>query len=61
MIDFKGSIDAREVSALRQEVTAILAVAQEGDEVLLRLETGGGMVHGYGLASCNLIVLKRQA
>ncbi len=58
VIDFKGSIDAREVSALRQEVTAILAVAQEGDEVLLRLETGGGMVHGYGLASSQLDRLK---
>ena len=39
---------------LREEVTAILAVAIEGDEVLLRLETGGGMVHGYGLAASQL-------
>ncbi|MCW8327391.1 protease SohB [Photobacterium sp. SDRW27] len=58
VLDFHGSIDAREVSALREEVTAILAVAMEGDEVLLRLETGGGMVHGYGLASSQLDRLK---
>ncbi|WP_070963694.1 protease SohB [Vibrio sonorensis] len=58
VLDFKGSIDAKEVSALREEVTAILAVAREGDEVLLRLETGGGMVHGYGLASSQLDRLK---
>ena len=43
---------------MREEITAILAVAMEGDEVLLRLETGGGMVHGYGLASSQLDRLK---
>ena len=58
VLDFKGSIDAKEVASLREEVTAILAVAREGDEVLLRLESGGGMVHGYGLASSQLDRLK---
>ncbi|PSW18369.1 protease SohB [Photobacterium sanctipauli] len=58
VLDFHGSLDAREVTSLREEVTAILAVAMEGDEVLLRLETGGGMVHGYGLASSQLDRLK---
>lgn len=54
VLDFKGSIDAKEVAGLREEVSAILAIAVEGDEVLLRLESGGGMVHGYGLASSQL-------
>ncbi len=54
VLDFKGSIDAKEVMSLREEVTAILAVAVQGDEVFLRLESGGGMVHGYGLASSQL-------
>lgn len=58
VLDFNGSIDAKEVSSLREEVTAILSVAKEGDEVLLRLESGGGMVHGYGLASSQLDRLK---
>ncbi|BDR13006.1 protease SohB [Vibrio sp. STUT-A11] len=58
VLDFKGSIDAKEVNSLREEVTAILAVAREGDEVLLRLESGGGMVHGYGLASSQLDRIK---
>ncbi|ASU22657.1 protease SohB [Vibrio qinghaiensis] len=58
VLDFNGSIDAKEVSSLREEVTAILAVARQGDEVLLRLETGGGMVHGYGLASSQLDRIK---
>ncbi|MDF2154237.1 protease SohB [Vibrio sp. CAU 1672] len=54
VLDFKGSIDAKEVGSLREEITAVLAVAREGDEVLLRLESGGGMVHGYGLAASQL-------
>lgn len=58
VLDFKGSIDAKEVSSLREEVSAILAVAREGDEVLVRLESGGGMVHAYGLASSQLDRIK---
>ncbi len=59
VIDFKGSIDAKEVGALRKEVTAILAVAKDSDEVLVRLESGGGMVHAYGLASSQLDRIKK--
>lgn len=54
VLDFKGSMDAGEVSSLREEVSAVLAVATPGDEVLLRLESPGGVVHGYGLASSQL-------
>ena len=46
MIDFNGSMDAHEVEALREEVTAVLAVAQPADEVVVRLESPGGVVHG---------------
>jgi serine protease SohB len=54
VVDFNGSIDAKEVSSLREEITAILSVATKDDEVFIRLESGGGMVHGYGLASSQL-------
>ena len=54
VIDFKGSIDAKEVGSLREEITAILTIAEKGDEVLVNVESGGGMVHGYGLASSQL-------
>jgi serine protease SohB len=60
VIDFKGSIDAKEVSSLREEVTAILSVANTKDEVFVRLESGGGMVHGYGLASSQLDRIRQQ-
>ena len=58
VVDFKGSIDAKEVSSLREEITAILSVASEEDEVFLRLESGGGMVHAYGLAASQLQRIK---
>ncbi|AIN62293.1 protease SohB [Providencia stuartii] len=60
VLDFKGSMDAREVGSLREEISAILAVAEQDDEVLLRLESPGGMVHGYGLAASQLSRLKEK-
>lgn len=60
VLDFNGSIDAKEVSSLREEVSAILSVANKQDEVFLRLESGGGMVHGYGLASSQLDRLRQH-
>lgn len=60
VLDFKGSIDAKEVTSLREEVSAILAVASPKDEVFVRLESGGGMVHGYGLASSQLDRIRQK-
>ncbi|SGY87181.1 protease SohB [Moritella viscosa] len=59
VLDFTAGIDAKEVASLREEITAILFVANEHDEVLVRLESGGGVVHGYGLASSQLERLKQ--
>ena len=60
VIDFTGSMDAHEVDALREEVTAVLAVAQADDAVLVRLESGGGVVHGYGLGASQLQRLRQK-
>ncbi|MDE1481531.1 protease SohB [Xenorhabdus bovienii] len=60
VLDFKGSMDAHEVASLREEISAILAVADSKDEVLLRLESPGGMVHGYGLAASQLARLRQK-
>lgn len=54
VLDFDGDLEATAVSQLREEVTALLQVLKKGDEVLLRLESEGGMVHGYGLAASQL-------
>lgn len=60
VIDFKGSIDAKEVASLREEITAILSVATKHDEVFIRLESAGGMVHSYGLAASQLQRIKEK-
>ncbi|MEO9655341.1 protease SohB [Marinomonas sp.] len=54
VIDFDGDIKASAVASMREEITAILSVAQKTDEVMVRLESGGGVVHGYGLAASQL-------
>ena len=54
VIDFKGGMEAKEVASLREEVTAVLTLATEQDEVLVRVESGGGVVHGYGLCASQL-------
>lgn len=53
-IRFKGDIQASQVNQLRQEVTAILAIAKPGDEVVVSIESPGGAVSGYGLAASQL-------
>jgi len=54
VVDFKGDLKATAVASLREEVTAILDAAQEGDEVILRLENQGGAVNEHGLAASQL-------
>ena len=54
VLDFIGDTKASELSSLREEVTAILTMAERQDEVVIRLESPGGMVHTYGLAASQL-------
>lgn len=55
VLSFNGSMDAHEVESLRQEITAVLAVIKPEDEVVIKLESPGGVVHGYGLAASQLL------
>jgi serine protease SohB len=54
VIDFKGDLKASAVESLREEVSAILDVATGSDEIILRLENHGGIVHEHGLAASQL-------
>ncbi|WP_349926982.1 protease SohB [Acinetobacter sp. A1-4-2] len=59
VLDFKGDTAASAVENLREEITLILATAKAGcDRVVVRLESPGGMVHGYGLAAAQLVRLR---
>jgi serine protease SohB len=59
VLDFDGDIKASAVDSLRHEVTALLGMATSKDEVVVRLESGGGMVHSYGLASSQLARIRQ--
>jgi serine protease SohB len=60
VLDFKGDVMATQTESLREEVTVVLGLAQSGDEVVLRLESSGGAVHGYGLAASQLARLRAK-
>lgn len=59
VLDFDGDIKASATESLRNEITALLTLATPKDEVVLRLESGGGMVHSYGLASSQLARIRQ--
>lgn len=54
VLDFDGDVSASSVEGLREEISGILQIAEEGDEVLIRIESAGGTVTGYGLAAAQL-------
>lgn len=58
VLDFDGDIQASQVEQFRKEVSGVLTEAREGDEVVVRLESPGGMVHGYGLAASQMARLR---
>ena len=58
VLDFDGDIKASAVKHLREEISTLISTANKGDEVIIRLESGGGMVHSYGLAAAQLVRLK---
>lgn len=60
VIDFKGDIKASAVKQLREVITGVLLVANPKDEVVIQLESHGGMVHSYGLAASELARLRQR-
>jgi serine protease SohB len=60
LVDFQGDMKASAVAALREEITAILSIAKPIDEVVVRVESAGGMVHAYGLAAAQLQRIKQR-
>ena len=60
VIQFDGDINASQAQELREVVTAVLQVARKEDEVVVKVESGGGVVHGYGFAASQLARLKER-
>lgn len=60
VVNFHGDLRASALSAFREEITAILTAASEEDEVLVRLESAGGLISPYGLAASQLLRVKQR-
>ncbi|MFA7552783.1 MAG: protease SohB [Spongiibacteraceae bacterium] len=60
VLHFDGDVKASAVASLREEITAILTIATPNDEVVLCLESPGGMVHTYGLAASQLARITKK-
>ena len=58
VLDFDGDMKATAVKHLREEISTLISTANKDDEVVIRLESGGGLVHSYGLAAAQLARLK---
>lgn len=59
VLEFNGDVAASGVGILKDEVTAVLQAAQPEDEVLVRVNSSGGTVIGYGLAAVHLDRVRR--
>ena len=60
ILDFIGDIKASAVPSLREEVTAILDIAKRNDQIVLRLDNHGGVVHEHGLAASQLARIREK-
>lgn len=60
VIDFDGDLEASGLDGLRNEITAVLTSVREGDEVVVRIDSAGGLVHAYGLAASQLSRIKAR-
>jgi serine protease SohB len=54
VLAFEGDMKASATDHLREEISAVLPQIGEGDELLVKVESPGGLVHGYGLAASQL-------
>lgn len=60
VLDFVGDMKASATEELRESITAVLTLAEPVDEVVVRLESPGGVVHGYGLAASQLDRIRQK-
>lgn len=60
IVNFHGDLKATALSSLREELTAVLSVATPNDEVVVRLENAGGLVHEHGLGASQLLRVRKQ-
>lgn len=60
VIDFEGDPAATQCASMRDKITTVVAVARANDEVVVRIESPGGLVHSYGLAASQIARLRQR-
>ena len=60
VIHFDGDTAASGVDFLSVEISAVLTMAGANDEVVICLESPGGMVHSYGLAASQMMRIRNK-
>lgn len=60
VLNFEGDIQASQADQLREEITAVLQSATPSDEIVVKVESPGGVVHGYGLAASQLMRIRER-
>jgi len=60
VLNFDGDIHASQTENLREEITALLQIATPQDEVVAKVESPGGVVHGYGFAASQLLRIRER-
>lgn len=60
VLNFHGDMKASAATNLKEEITTVLGIATPGDEVVVRLESSGGLVHSYGFAASQLTRIKSK-
>lgn len=59
VLNFEGDLMAHAVEQLREEISFVLEIVTKGDEVVVRLNSPGGMVPQYGLAGAQLMRIRQ--
>lgn len=60
VLNFNGDMKAAAVNSLREEITAVLNIIKKNDEIVIKLESPGGVVHGYGLGAAQLMRIRER-
>jgi serine protease SohB len=60
ILEFNGDIKASQTNQFREEIDLILSIAKPGDEVMIKIQSPGGAVTGYGLAAAQIERLRHQ-
>lgn len=60
VLNFVGDVSASELTHLTEEINAVLNIATPNDEVVVRVQSPGGMVHKYGLAAAQLMRIRAR-